>query len=402
MELERYDELTTMYIMNNNHMDHCSLEFDDEITESCELLGATYNSIDGSDESNSAHCHANKPANVIDKKARRQLILASILCLVFMIGEIVGGVLAGSLAIMTDAAHLLTDFASFMISLLSIYLASRPATKLLSFGWHRTEIIGALLSVLLIWVVTGILVFLAIQRVMQNDYEINATIMLITSGVGVAFNFVMGCTLHTHAHSHGGGGHSHGGGDHSHGGGDHSHDESSSDSESGQKNEHGHNSSNINVRAAFIHVIGDFIQSIGVMIAAFIIYFKPEWKIADPICTFIFSVLVLFTTVTILKDIIRVLMEATPSGIHYNAVKDCLFEIKGVRDVHNIRLWCLTMNKVALSCHLAIVSTVRAQDILEEASKLIYTRFGIYECTMQIENYVDDMEHCTDCKDPKD
>ncbi|CAH1797934.1 unnamed protein product [Owenia fusiformis] len=358
---------------------------------------ATYNSIDSRNASSVAHCHANKPANVIDKKARRQLILASVLCFAFIIGEIVGGNLAGSLAIMTDAAHLLTDFASFMISLLSIYLARRPATKLLSFGWHRTEIIGALVSVLLIWVVTGILVFLAIERVLHNDYEINATIMLITSGVGVVFNFVMGCVLHTPQSNEGV--------YQSLGGGDNSHDESSSaDSESGEQNKHsnGHNSTNVNVRAAFIHVIGDFIQSIGVMIAAFIIYFKPEWKIADPICTFSFSVLVLFTTVTILKDIIRVIMEATPSGIHYNKVKDCLFEIKGVKDVHNIRLWCLTMSKVVLSCHIAIDKTVCAQDMLEKASELIYSRFGIYECTMQIENYVDDMEHCTDCKDPKD
>jgi cation diffusion facilitator family transporter len=102
----------------------------------------------------------------------------------------VGGYLSSSLAIATDAAHLLTDFASFMISLFALWVASRPATRMLSFGWHRAEVLGALTSVLMIWVVTGILVYLAVQRVITRDFEIEATSMLITSGVGVVVNLV--------------------------------------------------------------------------------------------------------------------------------------------------------------------------------------------------------------------
>ena len=107
-----------------------------------------------------------------------------------MILEIIGGFLANSLAIATDAAHLLTDFASFMISLFSLYIASRPPSRSMSFGWHRAEVIGATVSVLLIWVVTGILVYIAIERIIEKDYEIDATIMLITSGVGVLVNIM--------------------------------------------------------------------------------------------------------------------------------------------------------------------------------------------------------------------
>ena len=107
-----------------------------------------------------------------------------------MIAEAVGGILANSLAIATDAAHLLTDFASFMISLFSIWLASRPASKKFSFGWYRAEVIGALTSVLLIWVVTGILVYMAVERLISKTYEIEAGIMLITAGLGVLVNIV--------------------------------------------------------------------------------------------------------------------------------------------------------------------------------------------------------------------
>lgn len=137
------------------------------------------------------HCHTSDSANPgIDKSARKKLIIASLLCLLFMIGETIGGLLANSLAIATDAAHLLTDFASFMISLFSIWMASRPATKKMSFGYYRSEVIGALTSVLLIWVVTGILVLMAVQRLVSGQYDIDAPIMLITAAIGVVVNIM--------------------------------------------------------------------------------------------------------------------------------------------------------------------------------------------------------------------
>ena len=168
------------------------------------------------------------------------MIFASVLCLVFMIAEVVGGVLSNSLAIATDAAHLLTDFASFMISLFAIWVAGRPSSERMSFGWHRAEVLGAMVSVLMIWVVTGVLVYMAVLRVISMEFEIDAEVMLITSGLGVLVNIIMGASLHQHGHTHGGGDVEHGHG-HSHGGGE----------------------ENINVKAAFIHVVGDFLQSLG-------------------------------------------------------------------------------------------------------------------------------------------
>jgi zinc transporter 2 len=240
-----------------------------------------------------------------------------------MIGEIIGGALSNSLAIMTDAAHMLSDFASFLISLFAIWMANRPPTKLMSFGWHRMEVLGALVSVVVIWILTGVLVYEAVLRVIHQDYEINADIMLITAAIGVYVNTFMVFVLHQHGHGHG---HSHG---HSHGhgkkdGDGHGHSHGLSipipgflrrkkrergDPESGEGHSHKKSSKNINVQAAFVHVIGDLIQSIGVVIAAFIIRFKPEWKLADPICTFLFSILVIISTLTVMRDALRVIME---------------------------------------------------------------------------------------------
>lgn len=319
------------------------------------------------------HCHRERNEE-IDKKARKKLLLASTLCVIFMIAEIVGGVLSNSLAIATDAAHLLTDFASFMISLFSIWVAGRPATRKMPFGWYRAEVIGALTSVLLIWVVTGILFYLAVERIVHKDFELDATAMLITSAVGVVVNLVMGLSLHQHGHSHEDG---------------HEH---------GKINEEGQYKKNINVRAAFIHVLGDFIQSIGVFIAALVIYFKPDWSIVDPICTFLFSLLVILTTLAIIKDVMNVLMEGIPKGFEYSQVESTFMQIDGVVKVHNLRIWALSLDKTALSAHLAIKPGASPQDILRTATRNIHDKYKFFEMTLQIEEFNERMENCKQCK----
>ncbi|XP_043244704.1 zinc transporter 2-like isoform X1 [Amphibalanus amphitrite] len=323
-----------------------------------------------------SHCHVSRAAGM-NQAARRKLMIASALCLLFMVAEIIGGYLSNSIAIATDAAHLLADFASFMISLFSLWVASRPATARMSFGWHRAEVMGALISVLLIWVVTGVLVYMAIQRVIYQQFELDAVVMLITSGLGVLVNIVMGCTLHQHGHSHGGGS------SHSHGGG----------------SAHSHGAQNINVRAAFIHVLGDFLQSIGVFIAALVIYFKPMWILVDPICTFVFSIFVLATTLTILKDTLNVLMEGIPKGIDIEQLQAILEGIPGVLKVHNLRVWSLSMDKPALSAHIVIGPDVKPQGVLRQATLLVRERHDFYEMTLQIEEYHDQMQDCDQCQD---
>ncbi|KAH8283661.1 hypothetical protein KR018_011239, partial [Drosophila ironensis] len=406
------------------------------------------------------HCHRARSEGV-DIKARRKLIIASILCLVFMIAEIVGGVLSNSLAIATDAAHLLTDFASFMISLFAIWIAGRPSTQRMSFGWYRAEVIGAMASVFMIWVITGILVWLAIGRLISGDYEVDAKIMLITSGLAILVNVIMGVQLQ-HGHSHGlGGGHGH-----SHGGSSKQkkprkakeiHAQATSTPCSASPTHrieggvafapedaelpgsglptysyqnaklvdptldleiaavlaetapgaHHHGGSagreavNMNVRAALIHVIGDVIQSVGVFVAAGVIYFWPEYAIVDPICTFVFSIIVLFTTFTIMKDALLVLMEGTPNYMHYAEVLQIFQGIEGVERVHNLRIWALSINKVALSAHLAIAANANPKQILDAATSAVHLRYNFFETTIQIEDYTAQMESCLQCNVPE-
>ncbi|XP_070547005.1 proton-coupled zinc antiporter SLC30A2-like [Ptychodera flava] len=376
------------------------------------------------------HCHSDKAPSVTNK-ARNQLICASCLVLLFMIAEIIGGYIANSLAIMTDAAHLLSDFASFLISLFAIWVAKRPATRKMSFGFYRAEVIGAVISVLIIWILTGVLVYLAIQRCIDQSYEIDADIMLITAGCGVAINLLLVSVLHQTGH-----GHSHGGSStHSHTVNVEPCDTSQSNGtptsqyvsishvevepfasersvnpcdtqrfdsyEALQAQQPQQEKRNINVRAAFIHVLGDLIQSVGVLVAAYIIKYRPEAKIVDPICTFIFSILVLFTTLNILKDAVHVLMEGAPKDIDYNKVKEDLMAIQGVQMAHSLHIWSLTMSKPALAVHLAIDPSADSHRILRMATRKMRNKYQIHHTTIQVELFQPTvMADCATCQGP--
>lgn len=208
----------------------------------------------------------------------------------------------------------------------------------------------------------------------------------------------MGAQLHGlpggHGHSHGGGGGGHG----------HSHNQKVGDAESG----HGHShdavsqakkkQENINVRAAFIHVLGDFFQSLGVFVAAIVIYFRPDWGFIDPICTFMFSILVLFTTFNIIKDVLNVFMEGMPKGIDFLEVQKILLDTTDVITVHNLRIWALSLDKVAMSAHVAINKGADPAVVLKTASTVIRSKFDVFELTIQVEEYRNEMDDCVQCK----
>ncbi|XP_066986585.1 proton-coupled zinc antiporter SLC30A2-like isoform X1 [Macrobrachium rosenbergii] len=332
--------------------------------------------------SQSDHCHTPRQGNRASRKAMTRLIIACCLTTLFMIGEAVGGYLANSIAIMSDAAHLLSDLTSFIVSLVAIFIGMQPASRKMNFGYHRAEVLGAVVSVLMIWLITGILVYAAVERVTSMDFEVESDVMIIVSALGVVINIILGVVLHTgsggHGHSHGGHGHSHGG---------------------SSEQQPASSGTNVNVRAAFIHIIGDLLQSIGVLIAAYIIKFYPEYKIADPICTFIFSVLVIITTIPIMRDLSHVLMEGTPHGTDYATVSNNLMTIQGVKMVHSLHIWALTLDKNACSVHLAISAETDHDTVLRDAQRIIRSRHHIYQTTIQVERYEPlQMDSCQQCQ----
>ena len=334
--------------------------------------------------------------------ARRKLLIAICFCFVFMCAEVFGGYIANSLAIMTDAAHLLSDVAGLCINVFALWLSSKPPTVNMTFGYHRAEVLGALVSVLIIWLLTGVLVYEAIQRVI-HPVRVKGEIMFIIACCGFAVNVALMKVLHQgHGHSHAGGGHghSHGGGHgHSHGGG-HGHGHGSKDG--GDEEKGGWccgclgGGGNIGVRAAFIHAVGDLVQSIGVMIAGGLIWYNPDWHLADPLCTFLFSILVLTTTVQIMNHGVRTLLDSVPDHVRHTELLDDLEALEGVLEAHDLHVWSVGSGKALLSAHLTV--SQNCESVLRQA-QLVCRKHGVMHTTIQLEvEGTTDIEHCIEHK----
>ena len=317
-------------------------------------------------------------------EAIKKLTWVCVICTIFMIIEIIGGYLANSIAIMSDAAHLLSDLLGFIISIISIYISRKVAKNHMSYGYHRAEIIGALVSIVLIWALTIWLLYEATLRII-NTPQVDGLIMIIIAVIGFSFNVIMGVVLaksgvpHSHGlHSHG---HDH---DHEHEH-EHEHQRDSSDEEIAlhDEDEHEHKNTNVNLRASFIHILGDALQNVGVLIAGVIIFLFPRFSIADPICTYIFSIIVGLTTIRILKDCIFVLMEGSPVDIDIEELEKDLKEIKGVKEIHDLHVWSLSMGKISLSCHICCDDP---QKTLKKAKKMIAKKYKIEHITIQVED----------------
>ncbi|XP_077374424.1 putative proton-coupled zinc antiporter SLC30A4 [Festucalex cinctus] len=344
---------------------------DDSLLDSPSSMGSPGLNMDPCDS-----C-TKKRETMKQRKVMKRLVIAAVLYFLFMMAEIIGGYVSNSLAIMTDAMHMLADVVGILFSLLALWLSTKPPTKRFTFGLHRLEVIAAVLSVALIYILTAILLFEAVQRTVNQDFNIDGDVMIITAAVGVAVNLIMGFLLnqggHLHSHGHG----------HSHG----APTASGSQSAGSAQNQRPHGS--LAVRAAFIHALGDLFQSIGVLIAAYIVRFKPEYKLADPICTYIFSILVLFTTVRIIRDTTVIVLEGVPRHLDTVQIKEDLLKLKDVQLVDELNVWALTTEKTAALVHLQLMpsSANNWEDVQAKARHLLLHTYGLTRCTVQVQTH---------------
>ncbi|KAF9191770.1 hypothetical protein BGZ50_009142 [Haplosporangium sp. Z 11] len=358
------------------------------------------------------------------KRDNKRLKIAIGLCSTFFVIELIGAMWAESLALLSDSFHLLSDITSFVISLVAIYLSHRPSTATHTFGFHRAEVIGALFSIFLIWALTFMLVVEAYDRV-RNPIEVDGKTMSIIAGLGVFVNIVLMFVLGGHHHHHHGGDHEHGHG-HGHGhsyghGHGHSHsrqghvplqNEDDHDHEHGHAvphkavalHEHGHDHdhhhhhhANLNMTAATLHVLGDLLSSIGVLISSLIITFYPNLTYLDPVCTFFFSILVICTTIGILKRSVSILMEQVPHGMNVEDIKEAICDISGVLEVRTLQVWSLTIGHAAMAGSIYLQPEVtdvkKAAAIVRSVRRMIKTRYGIKQCTIQVDLYTQQVRH---------
>lgn len=316
--------------------------------------------------------------------------------LLVMVAEVIGGVKANSLAVFTDAAHLLTDIAGFSISIFSLWASGWGATSHQSFGFSRLEVLGALISVQLIWLISGILIYEAIDRILHNNGKVNGAIMFAIASFGFVINLIMIIWLgHDHTHGH----HDHHDQHHHHhhacGHKVQCHDHQEDEELCGITEEEGTNlvscspakakTMNINIQGAYLHVMADLIQSAGVMIGGAIIWIRPDWLAVDLICTLLFSAFALSATLPMLKNIFGILMERTPCEINIAKLENGLRSIRGVHSIHDLHVWDITVGKTSLSCHVVAEPGVSSAEILHKIREFCEKTHRIHHITVQIE-----------------
>ncbi len=260
----------------------------------------------------------------------------------FMIAEVIGAFVTGSLALLSDAAHMLTDTLALAISLVAIQVAKRPADRKRTFGYARFEILAAAFNALLLFVVAFYILFEAWQR-LQAPAEIQSTGMLVIAVLGLIVNLISMALL------------------------------ASGSSES------------LNVKGAYLEVWSDMLGSLGVIIAALVLMYTG-WGWVDSLVAAAIGLWVLPRTWTLLRESTNVLLQGVPEGIDIDQVEQGIRAVPGVGDVHDLHVWALTSGKNVLSAHLVVQLQGRdEQAILAQVTELVQERFEIAHVTLQVE-----------------
>lgn len=278
-----------------------------------------------------------------EARTRNPLKIALAITTIFLVVEVVGGIITNSLALLADAGHMATDVAALGLALFATWLARRPATPERSFGFLRAEILAAAVNAATLLAVS-IYIFYEAARRFGDPPEVESGLMLAFSVGGLLANGASAFVL-----SRGGG---------------HSHD--------------------LNTRGAFLHVIGDLLGSVAA-IAAGVIMWTTGWYLADPILSVVIGGLIVFNAWKLLRESVDVLLEATPRGIDPAAVREALVAVPGVAGVHDLHIWTVTSDLLAASAHLEVTGERAWDEVLHAVTTVLRRDFGIAHTTMQPE-----------------
>ena len=295
------------------------------------------------------HSHSHEPMDELRGASIRALTLAMIMKLGYMLVDIVGGLLAGSLSLLAHAGHMFTDAASIGLALFAVHFAARSATAQRTFGYHRAEILAALVNALTLWVVSTLVLLEAYDRISgdiagDHDHEVDGGLMLVIGAIGFGINALVAWMLHASAkHS-------------------------------------------VNVEAAYRHVIADLLGSVAVVVSAMLVW-AYDWDVADPISGAVVAILILLSTWRLLAKVIHVLLEGVPAHIDVYRLCSMIEELPGVTVIHDVHVWTLTPGYEALTAHV-IVDPDHAEDndaMLDRIRHIVYEDFGIKHITIQLE-----------------
>ena len=287
-----------------------------------------------SDHHGHAHAHTGEAS-------RPAFVAALSITLAYAFVELAGGLWSSSLALVSDAGHMLSDALALGLAAGAAWLARRPPGLKHSYGLARAEVIGASLNGLLMLGIIVVIVVEAVQRLLNPRPVVASAVMLIAA-IGLAVNASVAFVL-SRGHQH-----------------------------------------DLNVRGALLHVFGDLVSSLAAVIAGAVIYFTG-WLLIDPILSLVIAALILFTTLQLLRDTLHVLMEGVPAAVNLSEIGAALAALGGVSNVHDLHVWSIGSSRTALSAHIEIARLEEWPVILRSAQQMLLERFEVDHVTLQPE-----------------
>ena len=257
--------------------------------------------------------------------------------------EVVGGLLSNSLALLSDAGHMFADVVALSLSWYGVKQAQRPSSSRMTFGYHRVGVIIAIVNAISIFAIAAVILYEAYRR-LQQPPEVEGALMLSVAVVGLGINAFVAFWLRREQQS------------------------------------------NINVRSAFWHALGDALASVGVIVGGIIIL-VTGWFLADPIISVIIGLIITLAAWRILKEGFTILLEATPRHVNIAEMLDALKQLSEVKDVHDVHVWSISSELHAMSCHVLIddLPTSEAADIRQKIEEVLRQQFDIEHATLQME-----------------
>ena len=303
------------------------------------------NALSSSDEHDLLHRHHHKGgarhSHGRAARSRRRLSIVLVLTALYMLAEAVGGWMTGSLALLADAGHMLTDVAALALALIAVWFGSRPATPSKTFGYYRLEILAALINGVALVLISLLIFYEAYQRWAEPPQVRSGLMMLVATG-GLVVNLVCAWLLH----------------------GDHKDD--------------------LNMRGARLHIIGDALGSVGAIVAGMLMWLYG-WYVADPLFSCLIGLLIIWSSWHLIREATNVLLEGTPAHINLAAVEDVILQTDGVEDVHDLHIWTITSGREALSAHVIHAESISQVEVLKELRTKLSDRFGVDHLTIQLE-----------------
>jgi cobalt-zinc-cadmium efflux system protein len=286
-------------------------------------------------------------ASHLDQSISGRLKYAIGVTTITLLVEVAGGIWTNSLALLSDAAHVFLDLFALVLSLAAIKLSAFPASDTRTFGWHRSEVFASFINGATVFIIAIIIAYEAVQRFLSPQ-DIKSLPMFIIAAVGLATNLLAASALHTHSHD------------------------------------------DLNVRSAFLHVVGDAAVSVGVIAAGIIIYFTGL-SILDPIASIVIGCTIFWGAWRILRESTHILLEGVPRGLNTADVVNEIRGVEGVHEVHHFNLWSICSHILALSAHIDIEPEYKENQasVLRTIEELLFDKYHISHTTLQVE--------CTRC-----